>query len=119
MGDGFWLMFPGLNVLHLQGSSMYVDSATVQDIATHCTKLTESTIRCPHLADEDVCPLLASCAQLIKLHVVQSLITDVSLLSLATFCPQLAKLSLEHCSLLSEGGLISIARGCASLKIIS
>jgi len=116
---GVWGVLTSLRVLHLQGSSKYVNRTLMRTVAANCTNLTELTIRCPHLTDADVCCVTERCARLTALHMIQSLITDIALLSVATYNMRLTDLSLEHCSLVGEEGLLAVAHNCKSLETIS
>jgi hypothetical protein len=113
---------PHLRHVHVRFGTSEVSSATLHALATRCRHLQHVDIRMlvdDHSRDKDaVRALAASCVQLRHLNLDFARITDLEVMVLAYGCQQLQHVSLQHCGMFTDTGLIALAVCCGNLQYI-
>ncbi|TRY69163.1 hypothetical protein TCAL_13793 [Tigriopus californicus] len=107
---------PNLRYLSVAKCDQISDSG-VKQIAKLCYKLRYLNVRgCEAVSDEAVETLARSCSRLRSLDLGKCDVTDVGLKVLSENCPNLKKLSVKSCEMVSDQGIQLIAYYCRGLQ---
>eukprot|EP00095_Tigriopus_kingsejongensis_P010599 maker-scaffold818_size92908-snap-gene-0.24 protein:Tk10599 transcript:maker-scaffold818_size92908-snap-gene-0.24-mRNA-1 annotation:"f-box lrr-repeat protein 7" len=107
---------PNLRYLSVAKCDRISDSG-VKQIAKLCYKLRYLNVRgCEAVSDEAVDTLARSCSRLRSLDIGKCDVTDVGLKVLSENCPNLKKLSVKSCEMVSDQGIQLIAYYCRGLQ---
>ena len=94
-----------------------ISDAGIKHIGRHCYKLRYLNLRgCEAVSDDSLEVLARSCSRLRALDLGKCDITDRGLRLLAEHCPNLKKLSVKSCELVTDEGVRSIAYYCRGLR---
>ncbi len=94
-----------------------ISDAGIKQIGRHCYKLRYLNLRgCEAVSDDSLEVLARTCSRLRALDLGKCDITDRGLRLLAEHCPNLKKLSVKSCELVTDEGVRSVAYYCRGLR---
>lgn len=94
-----------------------ISDAGIKQIGRHCYKLRYLNLRgCEAVSDDSLEVLARTCSRLRALDLGKCDITDRGLRMLAEHCPNLKKLSVKSCELVTDEGVRSVAYYCRGLR---
>ncbi|GBL87412.1 F-box/LRR-repeat protein 7 [Araneus ventricosus] len=94
-----------------------ISDAGIKQIARHCYRLRYLNVRgCEAVSDHSMELLARSCSRLRALDIGKCDVTDSGLRVLSEHCPNLKKLSVKSCDLITDQGIQSIAFYCRGLQ---
>lgn len=107
---------PSLRYLSVAKCDQLSDSG-VRTLARHCYRLRYLNLRgCEQVSDSAVDWLSKSCSRLRSLDLGKCDVSDLGLKLLSQNCPNLKKLSVKSCTLVTDGGVEAVARYCRGLQ---
>lgn len=94
-----------------------VSDAGLKVIARRCYKLRYLNCRgCEAVSDDSIIMLAHSCARIRALDIGKCDVSDAGLHALAESCPNLKKISLRNCDMITDRGIQCIAYYCRGLQ---
>ena len=107
---------PSLRYLSVAKCDKLTDSG-VRTLARHCYRLRYLNMRgCEQVSDSAVEWLSRSCSRLRSLDIGKCDVSDLGLTLLSENCPNLKKLSVKSCALVSDRGVESVSKYCRGLQ---
>ena len=107
---------PSLRYLSVAKCDKLTDSG-VRTLARHCYRLRYLNMRgCEQVSDSAVEWLSRSCSRLRSLDIGKCDVSDLGLRLLSENCPNLKKLSVKSCALVSDRGVESVSKYCRGLQ---
>ena len=107
---------PSLRYLSVAKCDSLTDSG-VRTLARHCYRLRYLNIRgCEQVSDSAVEWLSRSCSRLRSLDIGKCDVSDLGLKLLSENCPNLKKLSVKSCTLVSDRGVEAVSKYCRGLQ---
>lgn len=107
---------PSLRYLSIAKCERVTD-AGVRQVARHCYRLRYLNLRgCQLVSDLSIEWLARSCTRMRSLDIGKCDVTDVGLKMLSENCPNLKKLSVKSCALVSDLGVQSVGYYCRGLQ---
>jgi len=107
---------PSLRYLSVAKCDKITDSG-VRTLARHCYRLRYLNMRgCEQVSDSAVEWLSRSCTRLRSLDIGKCDVSDVGLKLLSCNCPNLKKLSVKSCTLVTDKGVESVSYCCRGLQ---
>ena len=107
---------PSLRYLSVAKCDKLTDSG-VRTLARHCYRLRYLNMRgCEQVSDSAVEWLSRSCSRLRSLDIGKCDVSDLGLKLLSENCPNLKKLSVKSCALVSDRGVESVSKYCRGLQ---
>ena len=107
---------PSLRYLSVAKCDKLTDSG-VRTLARHCYRLRYLNMRgCEQVSDSAVEWLSRSCSRLRSLDIGKCDVSDLGLCLLSENCPNLKKLSVKSCTLVSDRGVESVSKYCRGLQ---
>jgi len=107
---------PSLRYLSVAKCDLLTDSG-VRTLARHCYRLRYLNLRgCEQVSDSAVDWLSKSCSRLRSLDLGKCDVSDLGLKLLSENCPNLKKLSVKSCALVTDAGVEAVSRYCRGLQ---
>jgi len=107
---------PSLRYLSVAKCDLLTDSG-VRTLARHCYRLRYLNLRgCEQVSDSAVDWLSKSCSRLRSLDLGKCDVSDLGLKLLSENCPNLKKLSVKSCALVTDTGVEAVSRYCRGLQ---